>query len=167
MRRTIMAILGFTAATWLMGAHADVRVQAVRIGAQDVVALAKFYGEALGLKEIFHYGQPGQPQSEIIMRYGATIDAAKASSSTEFVIEHREPGTVNDSMPHAILLVSDIGAAVEAVKAAGATIKDEIISTTIKATGTPVKFALFVDPDGNVIELMELPKGVDYIQPQP
>jgi hypothetical protein len=27
----------------------------------------------------------------------------------------------------------------------------------------PVKIATLVDPDGNVLELMELPKGVDHL----
>jgi hypothetical protein len=28
----------------------------------------------------------------------------------------------------------------------------------------PVKIATIVDPDGNVLELMELPKGVGHLQ---
>jgi hypothetical protein len=28
----------------------------------------------------------------------------------------------------------------------------------------PVKVAMVIDPDGNVLELMELPKGADHIQ---
>jgi hypothetical protein len=42
---------------------------AVRLGANDVVALAKFYEAAFGLKEI---DRVGTPVTEIIMRYGAT-----------------------------------------------------------------------------------------------
>ena len=159
MRRTITAILGLTAATWLTCIHADVAVLAVRLGAKDVVALAKFYDAAFGLKQI---DSVGQPPTEIIMRYGATVAAAKAGSSPEFLVQNREPGAANDPMPHAIFHVSDVGATVAAAKAAGATMKGDVASVPIG--GMPVKIATMVDPDGNVIEIMELPKGVDHLQ---
>jgi predicted enzyme related to lactoylglutathione lyase len=158
MRQAITAILGLTAATWLTCAPADVAVLAVRLGAKDVVALAKFYDAALGLKEI---DRVGQPPTEIIMRYGATVDAAKAGSSPEFLVQLREPGAANDPITHAIFHVSDLGATVKAAKAAGATMKGDVASVPIG--GMPVKIATLVDPDGNVLELMELPKGVDHL----
>ena len=159
MRRAITAILGLTAATWLTWVHADVGVLAVRLGAKDVAALAKFYDAAFGLKEI---DRVGQPPTEIIMRYGATIAAAKAGSSPEFLVQRREPGAANDPIPHAVFHVSDIGASVAAAKAAGATMKREVASVPIG--GMPVKVATLVDPDGNVLELMELPKGVGHLR---
>ena len=158
MRQAITAILGLTAATWLTCAPADVAVLAVRLGAKDVVALARFYDAALGLKEI---DRVGQPPTEIIMRYGATVDAAKAGSSPEFLVQLREPGAANDPITHAIFHVSDLGATVKAAKAAGATMKGDVASVPIG--GMPVKIATLVDPDGNVLELMELPKGVDHL----
>jgi predicted enzyme related to lactoylglutathione lyase len=159
MRRAITAILGLTAATWLTWVHADVAVLAVRLGAKDVVALAKFYDAAFGLKQIDHVGEP---PTEIIMRYGATVAAAKAGSSPEFLVERREPGAANDTMPHAIFHVSDVAATVAAAKTAGATMKGDVASVPIG--GMQVKIATLVDPDGNVLELMELPKGVDHLQ---
>jgi predicted enzyme related to lactoylglutathione lyase len=153
------AILGLTAAMWLTWAHADVAVLAVRLGAKDVAALAKFYEAAFGLKEI---DRVGQPPREIIMRYGATAAAAKAGSSPEFLLQSREPGAANDPIPHAVFHVSDMGATIAAAKAAGATMKGDVASVSIGAT--PVKVATLVDPDGNVLELMELPKGVDHLQ---
>jgi predicted enzyme related to lactoylglutathione lyase len=159
MRRTIIAILGLTAATWSIGVSADVTVLAVRLGAQDVVALAKFYEAAFGLKEI---DRVGQPPTEIIMRYGASVAAAKAGSSPEFLVARREPGAANDSMPHAIFHVSDLSAAVAAARSAGATMKGNMASVQIGPMS--VKIAQLADPDGNVLELMELPKGADHIQ---
>jgi predicted enzyme related to lactoylglutathione lyase len=159
MRRATTAIVGLTAVTWFVGVQADVTVLAVRLGAQDVVALAKFYQTAFGLKEI---DRVGQPPTEIIMRYGATVAAAKAGSSPEFLVARREPGAANDSIPHAIFHVSNIGATVLAAKAAGATIKRDAASVTIG--GMPVKVATLVDPEGNVLELMELPKGVGHLR---
>ena len=158
MRRTITAVLGLTAATWLTCVHADVSVLAVRLGAKDAVALAKFYDAAFGLKEIDHVGQP---PTEVIMRYGATAAAAKAGTSPEFLVERREPGAANDSMAHAIFHVSDVVASVAAAKAAGATVKTDVASVPIG--NIMVKIATLVDPDGNVLELMELPKGVDHL----
>jgi predicted enzyme related to lactoylglutathione lyase len=159
MRRTITTILGLTAATWLTWVHADVTVLAVRLGAKDVVALAKFYDAAFGLKEIDHVGQP---PTEIIMRYGATVAAAKAGSSPEFLVARRDPSAANDPITHAVFHVSDIAATVVAAKAAGATMKGDVGSISIG--GMPLKTATLVDPDGNVLELMQLPKGVSHLR---
>ena len=159
MRLATKAILGLTAASWLTWVHADVTVLAVRLGAKDVVALAKFYDAAFGLKEIDHVGQP---PTEIIMRYGATVAAAKAGSSPEFLVARRDPGAANDPITHAVFHVSDIAATVAAAKAAGATVKGDVGSITIG--GMPLKSATLVDPDGNVLELMQLPKGVNHLK---
>lgn len=159
MRRVTMAILGLTAAMSLTCVQADVTVLAVRLGAKDVAALAKFYDAAFGLKEI---DRVGQPPREIIMRYGASVAAAKAGASPEFLLQRREPGAAEDSIPHAVFHVSDMVAAVAAAKAAGATMKGEVASVSIGST--PVKVVTLVDPDGNVLELMELPKGVGHLR---
>ncbi|MEJ0008255.1 MAG: VOC family protein [Steroidobacteraceae bacterium] len=159
MRRTITTMLGITAVTWVTWASADTTVLAVRLGAKDVVALAKFYDAAFGLKEIDHVGTP---PTEIIMRYGATVAAAKAGSSPEFLLARRDSGSANDLITHAIFHVSDIAATVEAAKAAGATTKSAV--TSVKIGEMALKTAILVDPEGNVVELMELPKGASHIQ---
>jgi predicted enzyme related to lactoylglutathione lyase len=141
-----------------MSVQADVTVMAVRLGANDVAALAKFYDSAFGLKAI---DQVGEPATEIIMRYGATAAAAKAGSSPEFLVQKREPGAGSDTMAHAIFNVPDVAATVAAAKAAGATMMGDLVSVPIG--GIQVKIATLVDPDGNVLELMELPKGVDHL----
>jgi predicted enzyme related to lactoylglutathione lyase len=158
MRRAITAVLGLTAAGWVTLAQADVTVLAVRLGANDVVALAKFYDAAFGLKEI---DRVGDPATEIIMRYGATVAAAKAGSSPEFLVQRREPGAGKDTMAHAIFHVADVAASVAAAKAAGASMEGDVV--TVPIGGMPIKIAMLVDPDGNVLELMELPKGVDHL----
>ena len=158
MRRTIMGVLGLTAAGWFTLAQADNTVLAVRLSATDVPALAKFYQTAFGLKEIDHVGEPA---TEIIMRYGASMAAAKAGSSPEFLVAKRDEGVTPDQMPHAIFHVSDIAATVAAAKAAGAKVKAEVSSVPIG--GTPIKIAQVVDPQGNVLEIMELPNGLDHL----
>ncbi len=158
MRRTMTAILGLVAASALTTGYADTTVLAVRLGANDVVALAKFYEAAFGLKEI---DRVGNPPTEIIMRYGATAAAAKAGTSPEFLVQSREPGAGKDTMAHAIFRVSDIAATVAAAKAAGASMEGEVV--TVPIGGAPIKIATIIDPQGNVLELMELPKGVDHL----
>ncbi len=158
MRRAITAVLGLIAAAWGMAVHADVTVLAIRLGADDVVALAKFYDAAFGLKQI---DQVGEPPTEIIMRYGATVAAAKAGTSPEFLVQRREPGDGKHAMAHAIFRVSDIAATVAAAKAAGASMEGEVVSVPIG--GMPVQIATVVDPDGNVLELMELPNGATHL----
>ncbi|HVY64667.1 MAG TPA: VOC family protein [Gammaproteobacteria bacterium] len=152
------AILGIAAAACFAQAQADVAVMAVRLGANDAGALAKFYETTFGLKEIDHVGQPA---TEVIMRYGASVAAAKAGNSPEFLVAKRGPGESADSLAHAIFHVSDIAATVAAAKAAGAKMKGEIASVPIG--GTPIKIATLADPDGNVVEIMELPKGMDHL----
>lgn len=158
MRRAIAVLVGLTAAGWVTLAQADATVMAVRLGANDVVALAKFYDAAFGLKEI---DRVGEPATEIIMRYGATVAAAKAGSSPEFLVQRREPGTGKDAIAHAIFRVSDIAASVAAAKAAGASMEGDVV--TVPIGGMPVKIAMMVDPDGNVLEIMELAKGADKL----
>jgi lactoylglutathione lyase len=161
MRRTMTGILGLAAATWWVGAQAETSVLAVRLSAKDVVALAKFYDSAFGLKQIDKVADKDGATTEIIMRYGATVAAAKAGSSPEFLVAKRESGDAAGPMAHAIFHVSDINATVAAAKAAGATMKGEVASVPIG--GTPIKIAQMTDPDGNVLEVMELPKGTDHL----
>ena len=158
MRRTIALMVGLMAATWAMGAQADVTVMAVRLGANDVAALAKFYETAFGLKEI---DRVGDPVTEIIMRYGATVADAKAGTSPEFLVQKRAAGEAATSMHHAIFRVSDIAASLAAAKAAGAKVEGDVV--TVPIGGAPIKIAMVVDPDGNALELMELPKNLTHL----
>jgi predicted enzyme related to lactoylglutathione lyase len=158
MRRTMAALLGLTATAWALAAQADVTVMAVRLGANDVAALAKFYQAAFGLQEI---DRVGDPVTEIIMRYGTTVAAAKAGTSPEFLVQKRAEGETAGSMHHAIFRVSDIAASVAAAKAAGAKVESGVV--TVPIGGAPIKIAMVVDPDGNALELMELPKVLTHL----
>lgn len=158
MRRTIPTLLLMAVATCAMPAQAQVTVMAVRLGASDAARLATFYEAAFGLKEI---DRVGSPATEIIMRYGATVAEAKAGTSPEFLVQKREATAARDPMHHAILRVSDIGASVAAAKAAGATVERDVV--TVAIGGTPIKIAMLVDPDGNALELMELPTTLTHL----
>jgi len=161
MQKTITTILGIAAATWLTGVCADTSVLAVRLGAKDAAALAKFYETAFGLKQIDKVADKDGATTEVIMRFGATVAAAKAGNSPEFLVANREGGETAGPMAHAIFHVSDINATVAAAKAAGAKMKGEV--TSVPIGGTPIKIAQMTDPDGNALEIMELPKGTDHL----
>ena len=141
----------------IIDARAEVTVMAVRLGASDVIALAKFYDAAFGLKEIDCVRNPA---TEIIMRFGATVADAKAGSSPEFLVQKRE-GVAKDPMHHAIFRVSDIAATVAAAKAAGAKVERDV--ATVSIGGAPIKIAMLLDPQGNALEIMELPKGLTHL----
>ena len=153
----IAAVVGLWAALLVVDARAQTTVMAVRLGATDVVALAKFYEAAFGLKEI---DRVGSPATEIIMRFGANVGEAKAGASPEFLVAKRE-GAATDTMPHAIFRVSDIAATVGAAKAAGAKVDRDVSTVTIG--GTRIKIAMLVDPQGNALEVMELPKTLTHL----
>ena len=158
MKTTMTAVVALAAAGLMATAQADVTVMAVRLGAKDAGTLAKFYQTVFGLKEIDHVGTP---VTEVIMRYGANVAAAKAGNSPEFLVANRAAGDAAGSIAHAIFQVSDIAATVAAAKAAGAKMQGDVASVPIG--GTPIKIATLTDPDGNVLEIMELPKGLDHL----
>ena len=159
MRRLTTALvgLGLWAAILGIDARAEVTVMAVRLGASDVGALAKFYDAAFGLKEI---DRVGNPATEIIMRFGATVAEAKAGASPEFLVQKRATDA-KDAMHHAIFRVSDIAATVAAAKAAGATVDRDV--STVSIGGASIRIAMLVDPQGNALEIMELPKSLTHL----
>ena len=69
-------------------AHAQVKLNSVRVGGQDTAALAKFYETAFGMQEVNRINVPGG--AEIFVNFGATVDAAKANKSEPIVIMHRD-----------------------------------------------------------------------------
>ena len=133
-------------------AYADVSLMAARLGAQDVLALEKFYEAAFGLKEVNRIEFRGQV--EVMLNFGADAQAAKANSNAQVVIMHRDSDAIADAVPHLIFDVSDVKATVAAVKAAGG-----------KVDGEPRPFGnsgmiigLATDPAGNRLELIQRPK---------
>ncbi len=95
------------------------------------------------------------------MRHGATVAEAKAGTSPEFLVQKREQDAGKDTMAHAIFRVTDVAATLAAARKAGAKMEGEVVSVPIG--GMPVKIATLTDPDGNVLELMELPQGKEHL----
>jgi predicted enzyme related to lactoylglutathione lyase len=129
-------------------AYAGVTLAAARIGAVDVEGVAKFYKSAFGMQEIMRLDMPGI--KEIMLNFGDTVEAAKANKNHWIVIMGRASDDVKE-VPHLVLYVPDMKAAVAAVKAAGGTVEDE--PGKIGDAGMIVGFA--ADPAGNRMELIQ------------
>ncbi len=134
------------------GAQAGVTLNAARVGAEDVAALARFYESAFGLQEVNRLEFPGM--LEIMLNFGDTVAAAKANPGAQIVIMHRASNAIADPVPHLILDVTDIAATGAAVKAAGGSMDGE--PRPFGKSGMVIGFA--VDPAGNRIELIQPPR---------
>jgi len=137
----------------LMGvASAAVTLDAARIGAQDVPALAKFYESAFGLKEVNRLQFPGM--LEIMLNFGDTVDAAKANHAPQVVIMHRPSDAIDDPVPHIIFTVTDMAATTAAIQAAGGRLDGQ--PRPFGKSGMVI--ALARDPAGNRLELIQPPQ---------
>lgn len=133
-------------------AAAGITLNGARVTAADVAKLGKFYETAFGLKEVQRLQLPGA--IEIMLNFGDTVEAAKANTNTQVVIAHREEKEPRDGVAHLIFDVTDIKAAVAAVKSAGGTLEREPFE--FGKRGIFIAFA--VDPAGNLVELIQRPK---------
>ena len=147
-------ILGIATACLVImnSTQADVTLNAARIGAEDVVALAKFYQSAFGLQEVNRLEFPGM--LEIMLNFGDTVDAARANANAQIVIMPRPSNQLEDPVPHIIFNVTDIAATVAAIKAAGGSMDGE--PRPFGDSGMVIGFV--VDPAGNRLELIQPPK---------
>ena len=152
MKKIYMTTLAVSAAMLLAStARAQVSLNSVRIGAEDTVAVAKFYQAAFGMQEVNRIDAPGGP--EIFVNFGATVDAAKVNKSEPIVIMHRDSDDVKDPIAHVILNVKDMAATVAAVKAAGGSMAGD--PRPFRNTGIVIGIA--IDPAGNRIEMIHRP----------
>jgi predicted enzyme related to lactoylglutathione lyase len=152
MKRMNTAAISVSAALLLASAaHAQVKLDSVRVAAKDTVALAKFYQAAFGMQEVNRIETPAGP--EVFVNFGATIEAAKANKSEVIVLFHRDSDDLKDPIPHIILNVKDMAATVAAVKAAGGTMDGD--PRPFRNTG--IVIGILTDPAGNRIELIQRP----------
>jgi predicted enzyme related to lactoylglutathione lyase len=152
MKRTYTPALTLSALLLLAGAaHAQVKLDSVRIAAKDTVALAKFYESAFGMQEVNRIDTPAGP--EVFVNFGTTVDAAKANKSEAIVLMHRDSDDVKDPIAHVILTVKDVSATAAAVKAAGGTMAGD--PRPFRNTGIVIGIA--IDPAGNRVEMIQRP----------
>ncbi len=151
-KRTAAWTVGLGAALlFSLGAQADVALNAARVGAMDVAALAKFYEAAFGLQEVNRLELPGR--LEIMLNFGASVAQAKANTAPQIVIMHRDTDDLKDSVPHMILNVTDLAATSAAITAAGGKVDGKPIP--FGKSGMLIGFA--ADPVGNRLELIQQP----------
>ncbi len=152
-KRRILGSAGAACAAFMLAAaaRADVSLYAARVGGPDVMALAKFYESAFGLKEVNRLQFPGI--LEVMLNFGGTVEAAKANPAAQIVIMHRAQA-LKDPVPHLILYVSDANATAAAVKAAGGSMRGN--PREFGKTGDIIGIA--IDPAGNLIEMIQRAK---------
>src|SRR5215831_5167885 len=144
MKRICTTTITVCAALLLASAAlAQVTLNSVRVGAKDTVALAKFYEAAFGMQEVNRLNGAGGP--EVFVNFGATVDAAKANTSSPVVIMHRDSDDLKDPIPHVIFNVKDMAKTVAAIKAAGGSMDGE--PRPFGTTGIVIGIA--IDPVGN------------------
>jgi predicted enzyme related to lactoylglutathione lyase len=129
-------------------AQAQNSFYAVRIGAVDAPTVAKFYESAFGMQQVLQRGQ------EIMLNFGTTEAAAKANTGPVLIVTKSNSNDVQDPTGHLIFTVADIAATAKAITAGGGTMKGE--PRLIKQSGDTIGNA--VDPAGNQMELIQLPK---------
>jgi len=152
--RLLMGGVVATLAFAVGAAEPGFTVNAVRVTAKDVPALEKFYQTAFGLKEVQRLELPGG-QLEVMLNFGATVDAAKANRNAQVVIMHRGENEVQDGVAHLIFDVTDVKAAAAAVKAAGGKMERE----PFEFGKSGIFIGMGVDPEGNHFEMIQRPQG--------
>jgi predicted enzyme related to lactoylglutathione lyase len=147
----ITVIMGSATLLLAIAAHAQVKLDSVRIAAKDTVALAKFYQAAFGMQEVNRIDTPAGP--EVFVNFGATVDAAKSNKSEPIVLMHRDSDDLKDPIAHVIFNVKDMAATVAAVKAAGGSMAGD--PRPFRNTGLVI--GIVIDPAGNRIEMIQRP----------
>lgn len=152
MHRTCRLAAAGVVALLVGSATAGVTLNGVRIGAKDPAAVAKFYKAAFGMQEVQRIEQP--TFLEVMLDFGATVDAAKANTNGDLVIMQRASDDVKDDMPHVVFNVTDIAATVAALKAAGGKMERE----PFEFGKTGILIGMGIDPAGNHFEMIQQPK---------
>jgi predicted enzyme related to lactoylglutathione lyase len=156
-RRTLLALVAALSTALLAGhavaaAPAGVTLNGVRIGAKDVAALARFYQSAFGMHEVQRIQTP--QFLEIMLDFGATVDAAKANTGADVVIMQRAADDGTDTLAHVVFTVTDIDTVVKSVKAAGGRMERE----PFVFGDTGIRIGMGIDPAGNHFELIQFPR---------
>ncbi len=131
---------------------ADVSLNGVRITGKDPAAIAKFYMSAFGMQEVQRIENP--QMLEIMLNFGSTPAAAQANRTklggADIVVMKAATDTT-DTTAHIVLNVTDMDAAVKALKAAGGKMERE----PFEFGNTGIKIGMAIDPAGNHIELIQ------------
>lgn len=144
-----LALSGIALTAPAFAQETGITVRSIRVLANDVDALAKFYSEAFGMSET---RRPVDTATfkEIVLNSGTTPALAKAAKSTPIVIATRDKkGPPAGGMAALILEVPDMDKAIARATAAGAK-----LMRPVAKSGEGLSYAFLTDPDGNQIELL-------------
>jgi predicted enzyme related to lactoylglutathione lyase len=133
-------------------ALAGTTLNGVRIGAKDVAALTKFYQSTFGMFEVQRIQTP--QMLEVMLDFGASAEAAKANPGADLVIQQRAADDSTDTVPHVVFNVTDMDAAVKAVKAGGGKMERE----PFEFGKSGIRIGMGIDPAGNHFEMIQAPK---------
>jgi predicted enzyme related to lactoylglutathione lyase len=128
----------------------ETRLRSVRVSADDVAAVGKFYETTFGLRQV-RTVERDKKLFEVILNYGDTAEAASASRSTRLVIILRQLDAPKPSVANLIFGVKDVDATIAKAVKAGGTLSRPV--STSATTGSRVGF--IKDPAGNEIELID------------
>jgi catechol 2,3-dioxygenase-like lactoylglutathione lyase family enzyme len=133
---------------------AEARIAEVKIKVADLDRSAEFYRRVFQMQEIQRIGGAGDAIQEVALKFGATLDKAKAGDHTGIVLVFRPglaaPYKATDDVPATVLTVPDVAATMKRAAEAG-------IPPTGKATEAKgYSVGTVNDPSGNVIELIHL-----------
>jgi len=96
------------------------------------------------------------PATEIIMRFGATVAEAKAGASPEFLTQSaRALPTTQCTTRSSAYPTSPPPWPPRRPRCRDV--------ATVSIGGAPIKIAMLVDPQGNALEIMELPKTLTHL----
>jgi predicted enzyme related to lactoylglutathione lyase len=153
MVRVVVSAASVAAMLLASAAHAapPLGLRDARVGAKDPAKVAAFYEAVLGMKEVLRYDRPGQ--LEIILGFGATVDAAKASPSPRIIVITPPADNGADGVSHMVLNVPNIEEAVGKVVANGGSIERPATKSTTSAN----IIAMIKDPAGNRVEFIKEP----------
>jgi len=152
MKKTIGVLIAASVALLLSVAQAEVTLNGVRIGAKDVAALVKFYQTAFGMQEVQRIN--GENFLEIMLNFGATVEAAKSNKAGDVIIMQRAADDGKDPMAHLVFNVTDMTGAVKALQAAGGKMERE----PFEFGKSGILIGLAIDPAGNHFEMIQQPK---------
>ena len=126
------------------------RLRAARVGATDVLATARFYVDALGMKQTRVIERDGAP-FEVFLNYGETVEAAAETRMPKLLILLRKPGEGEPAVSNLVFGVPDMDVAVKQAIAAGG----KVSRPTVRSKTSNARITFVRDPAGNEIELIE------------
>ena len=133
---------------------AEARIAEVKIKVADLDRSAEFYTRVFQMQAIQRIGKAGDAIQEIALKFGSTLDTAKASDHTGIVLVFRSglaaPFKATDDVPVAVLTVPDVEATMKRAADAGFPPTGDATQSKGYSVGT------VIDPSGNVVELIHL-----------